>query len=369
MKTVYFDYNASAPAWPEVVETVAETLRRGGNASSVHGPGRAARAAVERARGAVAGLVDVEATQVVFTGSGTEANNQALKCCGRERFFVFAIEHESVLTPRPDATVVPVLADGTADLAALEALLANADAPSMVALMLANNETGVIQPVAEAVRIARQHGALVHCDAVQAAGKIPVDFDALGVDSMALSAHKIGGSQGVGALILRDGSPIGRFVDGGGQERGLRAGTENVAGIAGFGAAADIVSGRLDDFAALAALRDEMVRRIREIAPGSSVFGESAPRLPNTAKLTMPGVDSDTQVMAMDLAGLAISAGSACSAGKVSAPYVLTAMGVPDAEAITAVRVSLGWNTTGADIDRLVAAWEDLYRRAGEKAA
>ena len=366
---IYLDYNATAPARPEVAEAVAETLREGGNASSIHSMGRKARSRVEDARVTLAALIGAEASQIVFTGSGTEANNQALRAAGSRRVIASTIEHESVLNTRPDAALAPVGGDGTVDLEALEALLIADGAPAMVSVMLANNETGVIQPVAEIAALAHRHGALVHCDAVQAVGKIPVDVAGLGADSYALSAHKFAGPQGVGALVLRAPDAIGRFIHGGGQERSLRAGTENVAGIVGLGVAARLAAGALDDFARLAELRDALESRVRAIAPEVTVFGEGAARLPNTAKFTMPGVSSETQVIAMDLAGICISAGSACSAGKVEPPYVLTAMGVADDLAVSAVRVSLGWASRPEHIDRFVAAWDELYRRAGARAA
>ncbi len=366
---IYLDYNATAPAKPEVVDAMADILTRGGNASSIHHSGRRARAAVEAARRALADLIGAAADEVVFAGSGTDANNQAIRCSGRRRVLCSAIEHESVLFADPDPILLPVGGNGTIDLDALDRALSESDEPAVVAIMLANNETGVIQPIAEATAIARRHGAWLHCDAVQALGKIPLDVAELGADSYAFSAHKLAGPQGVGALVVRTPDALGRLIHGGGQERGLRAGTENVAGIAGFGVAAGLAKDALDAFAGLANLRDDLERRVANIAPGRVVFGEASPRLPNTAKFTMPGVSSETQVMAMDLAGIAISAGSACSAGKVEPPYVLTAMGVPDDVAVTAVRVSLGWRTRSEDIDRFIAAWRELYERAGARAA
>ena len=366
---IYLDYNATAPARPEVAEAVAEILVRGGNASSIHQTGRGARSAVERARQALADLIGAAPEQILFTGSGTEANNQALRCTGRRRVLCSAIEHESVLFAHPDAVLLPVGGDGTLDLDALDDALSDSDEPAVVAVMLANNETGVIQPIAEAATITRRHGAWLHCDAVQALGKIALDVTALGADSYAFSAHKLAGPQGVGALVVPGSGAMGRLIHGGGQERGLRAGTENVAGIAGFGVAAGLAADALDGFAELANLRDDLERRIAEIAPRRIVFGAAAPRLPNTSKFTMPGVSSETQVMAMDLAGIAISAGSACAAGKVEPPYVLSAMGVADDVAVTAVRVSLGWRTRPRDIDRFVTAWRELHERAGARAA
>ena len=368
-RPVYLDHNATAPARPEVVAAVSEALAEGGNASSVHARGRAARARVEAAREHVAALVGARPGQMVFTSGGTEANNQALRGAGRSYAIAAAIEHDSVLAARPDAALAPVTADGVIDLDTLDSLLAARPEPAIVSVMLANNETGVIQPVAEAAAIAHRHGALVHCDAVQAAGKIPVDMAALGVDYLALSAHKIAGPIGAGALIARDGAPLEALIRGGGQERGLRAGTENAPAIAGFGVAARLAAEGLAEFGRLAALRDAMERRLAAIAPGAIAFGANAPRLPNTSKIAMPGVDGATQVMALDLDGIAVSAGAACSSGRVEAPRVLAAMGVPDALAVAAIRVSLGRTTTADDIDRLVAAWRALFLRASPRAA
>jgi cysteine desulfurase len=366
---VYLDFNATAPMRPEAIEATAAAMAAGGNASSVHATGRAARALVEDARGAVAALVGAPAAGLIFTGSGTEANNQALRCAGRDRALVSAVEHESVLRARDDSEIIPVDGTGRVDLAALESLLGTNPRPAIVSVMLANNETGVIQPVAEVARLAHGHGALVHCDAIQAAGRIPVDMAALGIDLLSISAHKIGGPQGVGALIAREPASVGRLVHGGGQERGRRAGTENVPGIAGFGAAARAALDGLAAFAGLARLRDRLEAGLRAFDTGIAVFGADAPRLPNTSSFAAPGLTSETQVIGLDLAGIAVSAGSACSAGKIEAPYVLLAMGVPDALARCALRVSLGWTTTAADIEALLAAWRSLRRRTHNRAA
>lgn len=359
----YLDFNATAPTRPEVIDAVAEAMREGGNASSVHADGRAARARVERARQHVAALVGAEATGVIFTGSGTEANNQALRNVHIERLIVSAIEHESVLQARADAVICPVTSEGVVDLDALAALLGDSEAPTMVSIMLANNETGIVQPVAEAARLTHDAGALFHCDAVQAAGKIPVDMISLGVDSLALSAHKIGGPQGVGALICKNPSTMSRFVHGGGQESGLRAGTENVPGIVGYGVAAESALAGLDDFGALAVLRNDLEERVLAIEPDARIFGKELDRLPNTSKFATKGLTSEVQVMGLDLDGASISAGSACSAGRVETPYVLSAMGVPDELGLCAVRISLGWTTTAKDIDGFIAGWKKLHDR------
>ena len=364
----YLDYNATAPMRPEVVEAMSVAFERGGNASSVHGSGRRARQAVDQARESVARLVGAPAEQVVFTSGGTEANNLALKGSGRRQLMVSAVEHGSVLATAlmadPGATILAVDGEGVVDLAALAQALAAQDGPALVAVMLANNETGVVQPVERIAAIARRHEALVLCDAVQAAGKIPVDGADLGADLISLSAHKLGGPQGVGALVVDQRVALAAQLTGGGQELGRRSGTENVAGIVGFGVAADLAQRDLARFQALATMRDDMERRLCEIAQRTRCFGAGAERLPNTSCLTMPGVSAETQVMALDLAGVAVSAGAACSSGKVARSHVLEAMGAAEDEADCAIRVSLGWRSEGDDVDRFVAAWSGLYDRA-----
>jgi cysteine desulfurase len=362
-RPTYLDYNATAPVRPAVATAMAEALATVGNPSSVHGFGRAARARLETAREQVATLVGARPAQVVFTSGGTEANNLALTGVGRARVLVSAIEHDSVLKAAA-AEAIPVDCGGIVDLSALERLLAARAEPALVALMLANNETGVIQPVAEASRIAHASGALLHCDAVQAAGKIAVDFAALGVDSLSLSAHKIGGPAGVGALVVADHLHLVAQQRGGGQERGRRAGTENLAGIVGFGVAAEIAAAELGATARLADLRDDLERRALAAVPGAILFGRDAARLSNTSCLALPGVSSELQVMALDLAGVAVSAGSACSSGKVQPSHVLRAMGADAATAGSAIRVSLGWRSTAEDVDRFLEAWCALAARS-----
>lgn len=360
----YLDHNATAPVRPAAIAAVEAALRRCGNPSSVHGAGRAARRTVEDARDAVAALVGADSVGVIFTSGGTEANFLALNGAGRTRVLASTIEHSAVLNARDGIELVPVTADGVVDLARLEAMLTAGGAPALVSVMLANNETGVIQPLEDVVRLAHAHGALVHTDAVQAAGKIAVDMASLGVDMLSLSAHKIGGPQGVGAVVLAPGVSVAGIVTGGGQERGRRGGTENVPGIAGFGAAAVEALAELNGFTALASMRDGMERAVRKICPGAVVYGERAPRLPNTSFLSMPGVKAETQVMAFDLAGIAVSAGSACSSGKVAASRVLRAMGAADAD--NAVRVSLGASSKESDVSAFLDAWASLYTRRGD---
>ena len=356
--SVYLDHNATSPLRPEAFDAMAEALRTGGNPSSVHRVGRGARAIVEKARRRVAALVGALPAEVVFTSGGTEANNLALNGAGRRRVLVSAVEHDSVLKTA-NAEIVPVDGNGMVDLGALERLLTRPREPALISVMFANNETGVLQPIADVVRMARDRGALVHCDAVQGAGKAPLDLHGLGVDYMSLSAHKLGGPTGIGALIVRNGAPLIADRVGGGQEGNRRAGTENVAGIAGFGAAAEAAGRGLD----VAPLRDRVEGALRAIAADARVFGAGAVRLCNTTCISMPGVKAETQVMALDLAGVCVSAGAACSSGKVTRSPVLLAMGVDPAVADTALRISFGWNSQPQDIDCLIAAWRDLYTR------
>jgi len=366
LRTSYLDYNATAPVKPAVIEAMVGALSRAGNPSSVHRPGRAARRALEQAREAVAALVGAAPDAVVFTSGGTEANNQALGSV-RAACLVSAVEHDSVLAAVPVAERVPVDVLGRVDLARLADRLA-AVRPALVSVMLANNETGVVQPVAEVAELAHRHGALVHCDAVQAAGKLAIELAALGVDLLTLSAHKLGGPQGVGALVLGDGTEPAALLRGGGQERRWRPGTENLPGIAGFGRAAELALEDRDWRARVGALRDRLEAEILAIAPAARVYGRGAERLANTSCLTMPGVGNQTQLIAFDLAGIAVSTGSACSSGKVGPSHVLAAMGVDPAEAATAIRVSLGWASTALDVDSFVAAWTRLRARTRRSA-
>jgi len=359
--SVYLDHNATSPLRPAAFEAMAEALRAGGNPSSVHRAGRAARARIETARRQVAALVGALPSEIVFTSGGTEANNLGLSGAGRKRVLVSAVEHDSVLKAAAGAEIIPVDRDGVVDLAMLERMLAGPAEPTLVSVMFANNETGVVQPIAEIVRLAHAVGAMVHCDAVQGAGKAPLDFAGLGVDYLSVSAHKFGGPAGVGALVVRNGAPLAADRRGGGQESWRRAGTENLGGIAGFGAAAEEVVRGLD----LAPLRDRLEAEILNIAPSATVFGRGDARLGHTVCQSMPVVAAETQVMALDLAGICVSAGAACSSGKVGRSTVLEAMGVESSVAGTAIRISFGWNTVSGDIERLIGAWQALYSRVG----
>lgn len=358
-KRSYLDCNATAPLRPEARDAMLAVLGRTGNASSVHGEGRWARGLVEAARAEVADLVGARPGDIVFTSGGTEANGLALAATGRPRRIAGATEHPSVLAHASE--IVPVDREGVVDLDALGRRLGGAATDSVLSVMLANNETGVLQPLEAIVGAARGTGALVHTDAVQAPGKIAVDFAALAVDLMTLSAHKLGGPAGVGALVVRDGLRVAPPFAGGGQERGRRSGTENLIGIVGFGAAARAARLAFDaETSRVARLRDRMETALRDAHPGVRIHGADAPRLPNTSCIGLPGRDAAIQVMALDLAGVAVSAGSACSSGKVARSHVLAAMGLDDADAGTAIRVSLGWATTEADIDRFIAAWRAM---------
>ncbi|WP_349371896.1 cysteine desulfurase family protein [Salinarimonas sp.] len=373
----YLDYNATAPLREEAARALVHALERVGNASSVHAEGRAARAALEAARAEVAALVEADPAAVIFTSGGSEANALALAPgfarpgeAGAEVLLVGAGEHPCVLDghrfPADAVERIPLDAHGVADLAWLEARLsALTGRRALVSLQLANNETGVVQPVAEAARIAHAHGASIHTDAVQAPGKIPVSIRALGVDAMTLSAHKIGGPQGAGALVLAsEGYGLDRLVRGGGQERGFRAGTENVPAIVGFGAAARLVREHLDgERERLARLGAAFAAAVREKAPEAVVFGDGAPRLPNTILFAVPGLRAETALIAFDLGGVALSSGSACSSGKVKRSHVLDAMGVDPSLAEGALRLSCGYATRDAEVIRFASVLENIEAR------
>ncbi|MFT3986650.1 cysteine desulfurase family protein [Aestuariivirga sp.] len=337
-------------------------MEMGGNASSIHAEGRAAKALLEDSRDAVARALGVIAPMVVFTSGGSEANNQTLKGAPVERLLISAIEHPSVIEAAKASgkpvELLPVTPDGVIDLDALRRLLPGPKA--LVSVMLANNETGVIQPLRDVVALAQAHGALVHTDAVQAFGKMPVNFGLLGVDAMTVSAHKLGGPVGAGALILRDGLAIGPLIHGGGQELRRRAGTENLPAIAGFGAA---TKSRIAPY--INVLRD----KLETIFEGAVIFGKGMPRLPNTTCFAMPGMSAEILLMAFDLEGIAVSSGSACSSGKVTRSHVLAAMGHAPKLASAAIRVSLGWDTTAEHIDHFRAVWLRLLARRKARAA
>ncbi len=358
----YLDHNATSSLRPEAREAALEAMDCTGNASSVHRNGRRARAILEDAREKVASLVGRPPLEVVFTSGGTEANNLALLGSSPRRILVSAVEHPSVANASPDAVVVPVDRNGRVDIEALDALIGSGPRPVLVSVMAANNETGVMEPLDDVIRIAHGHGAPVHCDAVQAAGRSRGRW--LEADLVVLSAHKLGGMAGAGALIVRDTVKTTARSLGGGQEYGRRAGTESLAAIAAFGAAA--VAAAVDDGARLRKLRDRMQARMQEVVPGAVVFADDAERLDNTLAIAHPDIDAETMVMSFDLESVAISAGSACSSGRMEPSRVITAMGFPEL-ARHAVRLSLGWSTGPEDCDAAVRAWTNIDARLGRR--
>ena len=368
---VYLDWNATTPLRPEARQAMAVAWDMAGNPSSVHAEGRQARRLIEDARAAIAAAVGARPQDAVFTSGGTEANALALTPGLRRgaggpvrRLLVSAIEHTSVLAGgrfQVDAIeAIQATGTGVVDLDHLSTLLADGP-PALVSVMLANNETGAIQPVAEVADIVHRAGGLLHVDAIQALGKIPFDIRSIQADLVTLSAHKVGGPKGVGALVMaEDVQGLEPLLRGGGQELGRRAGTENVAGVAASGAAVKAAMAALEgDAARLRDLRNRLERGLRE-TPGMIVFSEGAPRLPNTTLFTVPGLRAETAVIGFDLAGIAVSSGSACSSGKVQPSHVLAAMGVGKELAQGAVRLSLGWSTLAADIDLALQAWRKL---------
>jgi len=372
MSAIYLDYNASGLVRPEVLEIMTRALADNGNPSAVHAAGRRARARVETARAQVGELVGADPTAVVFNSGGTEANAQAIAsalAAGCERLIVSATEHPCVAEAAANAgapvEVLPVDANGVVDLDWLAQALAR-PGRAVVAVHHANNESGVIQPVVEAAALVRAAGGWLHVDAIQSAGKIPVDMRVLDADSLTLSAHKLGGPQGVGALILKEGVSGVRILHGAGQERGLRAGTENVPGIAGFGVAADCAARDLKTMASHVGWRDSAEARVK--AAGATVIGADVARLPNTLFMAVEGWDSPQQLIILDMAGVMVSAGSACSSGKVKPSKTISAMGL-NALATGGVRVSGGWATTESDWVRFADAWIAAYDKHKTRAA
>jgi cysteine desulfurase len=361
----YLDWNATAPLRADVRASMLAALDVTGNPSSPHAEGRRARALIEDAREAVAALVGARPDGVVFTSGATEANNTVL-AADWDTILLSPTEHDSVLAPARASAArlveVPVDGDGrvcSERLAAcLEELATQAKgARALFSLQIANNETGVLQPLSRLAGVARRHGLSVHSDAVQGVGRVPISIGALDVDYLSLSAHKIGGPKGIGALVLREGAPLRALLGGGGQERGRRAGTENVAAIAGFGAAASAAAAEVAEIDRVRRLRDALEREVRALAPEAVILGCGADRLANTSCLAVPGTRAETLVIALDLAGIAVSAGAACSSGKVGASHVLRAMGLSPEIAAAAIRVSLGPANTQRDIARFLAAW------------
>jgi len=377
---VYLDHNAGAPLRPGAREAMMAALQEPGNASSVHTHGRKARGRIEGAREAVARLCGARSRAVTFVSGGTEANMTALSPAWQDqgtpvyldKLFRSAVEHPSVVTGGRfaviDQIVVPVDSAGTVQLGALEELLKDAD-PSLVSIMAANNETGVIQPLADIGTLAQKYGHFFHVDAVQAAGRMPIDLNAWQADVITLSAHKFGGPQGIGAAVVRSTARVpAPLMVGGGQENWRRGGTENVAAIAGFGAAAISALEDGGKTGHLQELRETLEAGLREVCPQTVIFGDGASRLPNTVCFAVPGIAAETALIAFDLERVSVSSGSACSSGKVSVSHVLTAMGVEEGLARCALRVSMGWDTSATDINRFLEIWPEIVDRLDPEA-
>lgn len=367
---IYLDHNATTPVKPVARDAMMAAMDLPGNASAIHKAGRTARRMLEDARATVVRTFNLGARDVVvFTSGATEANNLALRGSGMERLIVSSIEHPSVLETARSCglalDIVPVLPSGIIDIHALEQLLQGNTRQTLISVMLVNNETGVIQPVNQVVALARKHGALVHTDAVQAVGRIPLDIQSLGVDFISISGHKIGGPQGAGALIIANCAVIQPQITGGNQEKNLRAGTENLPAIMGLTAALDALD--IASSQQLSAWRDRIESELSAVAPSLRIFGKDVARVGNTTMFALPGVSSETQLIALDLAGICVSNGSACSSGTVKASHVLRAMGADDTAAGASLRVSLGWNNSEDDVTRFITAWLKMYERVKDK--
>jgi cysteine desulfurase len=374
---VYLDHNATTPVAPEVADQMVRALREvWGNASSVHHFGQQAKAALDEARARVAALLGADASEIVFTSGGTESDNiairgaaEALEAAGRRHLIASAIEHEAVLKTLAAlgrrgwrVTLLPVDASGIVSPDALRAAIT--DDTALVSVMHANNEIGTIQPIAELAAIAHAHGALMHTDAVQSVGKIPVDVRALGVDLLSLSAHKFYGPKGVGALWIRRGVRLAPVVTGGRQERNRRAGTENVPGVVGLGAAAALAARRMaEEMPRVAALRDRLEQGVLAAVPGTERNGAAEPRVPNTSNISFARIEAESLLIGLDLEGIAVSSGSACSSGTLEPSHVLKAMGFPHARTLGSIRFSLGHGTTDADVDRVIRVLPPLVEK------
>lgn len=368
-KKIYLDYNATAPIRPTALEAINNVIKQPLNASSVHSYGREGRKVVESAREHVARLINTDSNQVLINSGATEGNNTVIQYFSHkypdEMILVSATEHPSILEMQdilPNVKVIPVDNQGLIELSALETLL-NDHKACLVSCMVVNNESGVIQHVAEISALTHKHGALLHCDATQAAGRIMMDMQALGIDFLTLSSHKIGGPQGVGALALGMCGITPTLLYGGGQEKSARAGTENVAGIAGFGEAAREALEYMNHYQALGQWRDKLESGLKSISPEIVIHSEGAKRVPNTSFFSLPGTDSQTLLMAFDLEGIAVSNGSACSSGTVKSSTVLKAMGLDEKISASGLRISMGWATKEEDIDAFLGAWEKIYKR------
>ncbi|MBT5186130.1 MAG: cysteine desulfurase [Kordiimonadaceae bacterium] len=364
---IYLDYNATAPIRPEVIDVMVDVMNEGGNPSSVHGIGRVAKSRMEEARSTIAKMINCRSQMVIFTSGGTEANNMAVLTCGRNRLITSNTEHDSVrsASSRFDGTVdvINVDANGVVDLVQLTEQLKTDGENTIVSIIFANNETGVLQDIKKISQLCHDAGALLHIDAIQALAKVEIDFMEMGPDMMSISSHKIGGPQGVGALVALEKLPIKSFVMGGGQEVGRRGGTENIAGIAGFAKAVSMVPVSLIKMAELKEWRDNVEEKLLSHASGALFLGQKAKRLPNVSMIYMPDVMSETQVMNFDLQNICVSAGSACSSGKVKSSHVIDAMCDDEKIARSTIRMSFGWGSEKSDGDAFVESWLKQYKR------
>jgi len=361
---IYFDHNATTTIRPQVIDLMTAIMAETGNASSTHAAGQRASMHVERAREQMAKAINTRPAQVIFTSCATESINTIIKTFKGERILASTIEHAAVLDcGQSGLEHIPVTPDGVIDLHALEDKLNQGAQVALVNIMMVNNETGVIQPVKQAIEICHRHGALVHVDAVQALGKIPVDFTDLGADYMSFSAHKIGGPQGVGCFIFAAQKPIRPLLSGGKQEKRQRAGTSNIAGIAGMGLAAELAIQNIDRYTELASWRESMETQITQSLPDIRVNGQNIPRVGNTISLTCPDITNTVQMLNLDLEKICVSQGSACSSGVAKPSHVLLAMGLSEQDALATLRISMGWNTTKDEVDRFVDRYIAIINR------
>lgn len=358
----YFDHNATTPLRPSARAKMLLAMDDVGNPSSIHSFGQGARKFIESARKIIADTIDVSTGQIFFNSGATEGNNAILKGFAGKRVITSAIEHPSIIDCGVNAERIPVTKDGIVDVSVLEQMIKSGEPPALISVMIVNNETGVTQPIEDIVRLAKSVGALVHCDAVQAYGRIPFTRESLGADFITLSAHKIGGPAGAGAIVVAPNIPLPKLVQGGGQEKRMRGGTENIIGIAGFGAAATDAINNLDDYQKLSILRDRIESELLK-CPAVTINGKNAPRVANTISCIVDGMAGDTLLMAFDIEGIALSAGSACSSGSMKFSPVLTAMGIEPCPDRAALRISLGYTTTDKDVDHFIAVWNTLRTR------
>jgi cysteine desulfurase len=373
---IYLDYNATSPMLPEVKKSIYDALGLPNNPSSIHYYGRNAKRMIEDAREKIADRVGIKLGrddyEICFTSSGTEANNLLLYNFSDKEIAISATEHLSILEPakqNPQRILVEVDKNGMIDLDSLNKALEIMTPKSLVSIIFANNETGVVQDIKAIAKIVHGHGMLLHSDCVQAFGKIDLDITEMGLDFVTISAHKIGGPVGSAALVHRAGLHIKPQIIGGGQEKGMRAGTENIASIVGFGKAAELAKENLSKYASISNLRDKMEKMIIDICPESIIFGQNVLRLPNTSMINMPGVDVQTQLIYFDLHGISLSGGSACSSGKIQNSHVLSAMGYKKEEISGAVRVSLGVDSTLDQVEKFVSIWERLWKKSNIRMA